>query len=439
MKIRTNIALTIAALYRDPIDSQEWGAVMARRFSGAVLGVLVWLLLAGVAFVGATPSAVAASSPTVSNLRVGQHPDKMRIVLDLDAPVAFSTFLLPDPYRVVIDLPEIRFRLPASARSRSVGQISGWRYGQFRPGTSRVVVDTKQPMVVKSAFVLPPSGAQGHRLVVDLHAADRRLFLDASAKSIRQRAALSAPRVSPPAATPTPLPKSDDRLVVVVDAGHGGIDPGAIGFSGIYEKTIALEAAHAFREALERTGRYKVVMTRKDDRFIRLRDRIAIARQVDADLFISMHADSIGDKSLRGFSVYTLSGKASDKEAEALAARENKSDIVAGIDFSDQTPEVADILIDLAQRRTMNYSARLAGYVVDEMKAETRLLKRPHRFAGFAVLKAPDVPSVLVELGFLSNRKDEARLKDPAFRHKVADGLTRAVDRYFQGVQAAFR
>ena len=160
---------------------------------------------------------------------------------------------------------------------------------------------------------------------------------------------------------------------------------------------------------------------------------------MDADLFISLHADSIGDKSLRGLSVYTLSETASDKEAEALATRENKADIIAGIDFSDQTPEVADILIDLAQRRTMNYSVRLAGYVVDEMKSETRLLKRPHRFAGFAVLKAPDVPSILVELGFLSNGQDEARLKDSAFRHKAARGLTRAVDRYFQGVQAAFR
>lgn len=228
-------------------------------------------------------------------------------------------------------------------------------------------------------------------------------------------------------------------MTIVIDAGHGGVDPGAIGGKGQHEKDIVLAAAHALKDALERTGRYKAVLTRDGDTFIRLRERIAIARRVDADLFISLHADSIGDPSLRGLSVYTLSETASDKEAEALATNENKADIIAGIDFSHQEPEVANILIDLAQRRTMNYSARLAGYVVDEIKHETKLLSRPHRFAGFAVLKAPDVPSILVELGFLSNAEDSRRLNDPAYRQRVADGLTRAVDRYFQGVQSAFR
>jgi N-acetylmuramoyl-L-alanine amidase len=224
-----------------------------------------------------------------------------------------------------------------------------------------------------------------------------------------------------------------------IDAGHGGVDPGAIGHDGVYEKSIVLAAAKALKAALEETGRYKAVLTRTDDSFIRLRERIAIARRVDADLFVSLHADSIKDSSLRGLSVYTLSENASDNEAEALATSENKADIVAGIDLSQQEPEVTNILIDLAQRRTMNYSARLAGYVVHELERETKLLTRPHRFAGFAVLKAPDVPSVLVELGFLSNREDSRRLNDPAYRRKVATGLTRAIDRYFQGVQSAFR
>lgn len=238
---------------------------------------------------------------------------------------------------------------------------------------------------------------------------------------------------------PTPLPKSDTRKTVVIDAGHGGVDPGAIGHDGTYEKTVALAAAKALKQELERTGRYKAVLTREGDTFIRLRERIAIARRVQGDLFISLHADSIGDKSLRGFSVYTLSETASDKEAAALAAKENKADIVAGVDFTEQEPEVTNILIDLAQRRTMNYSARLAGYVVKEMKGQTALLKRPHRFAGFAVLKAPDVPSILVELGFMSNKDDSKRLNDPKFRATVAKGLRRAIDRYFEGVQSAFR
>lgn len=383
--------------------------------------------------------AFAVDLPVVSNLRVGTHPDKVRIVLDMDRRVDFSIFLLPDPYRVVVDVPEVSFRLPETATNRTVGPIAGWRYGQFRAGTSRVVIDASSPVQVKSAFVLPPSGAQQYRLVIDLVQSTRDAFLADSDASIKRHVALSAPRVAAPPAAPAPLPTSDDRLTIVIDAGHGGVDPGAIGHDGAYEKDIVLAAARTLKESLEATGRYKAVLTREDDSFIRLRERIAIARRVDADLFLSLHADSIEDASLRGLSVYTLSETASDKEAEALATSENKADIVAGIDLSHQEPEVTNILIDLAQRRTMNYSARLAGYVVHEMERETKLLGRPHRFAGFAVLKAPDVPSILVELGFLSNREDNKRLQDPAYRREVAVGLTRAIDRYFQGVQAAFR
>lgn len=412
-----------------PLDSRGMGALW--------LGLLTAVFLVTSQLVA--PPTQAAGVPVVSNLRVGNHPDKVRIVLDLDQRVDFSIFLLPDPYRVVVDVPEVSFRLPDSAGSHAVGPIAGWRYGQFRPGTSRVVIDAGSPVQVKSAFVLPPSGEQKYRLVIDLAVASREVFLEESDASIQRHVALSAPRVSPPPAAPTPLPKSDDRMTIVIDAGHGGVDPGAIGENGVYEKNIVLAAAQALKDALEETGRYKAVLTRDGDNFIRLRERIAIARRVDADLFVSLHADSIKDDSLRGLSVYTLSENASDKEAEALATSENKADIVAGIDLSDQEPEVTNILIDLAQRRTMNYSARLAGYVVKEMERETKLLGRPHRFAGFAVLKAPDVPSVLVELGFLSNHEDSRRLNDPAYRRKVAAGLTRAIDRYFQGVQSAFR
>jgi len=412
---------------------------MTRR-AGSLAMMFGLLLIAVLAIAPAlAPPALGADTPVVSNLRVGQHPDKVRIVLDMDERLDFSIFLLPDPYRVVVDIAEVAFQLPDSASSRAVGPIAGWRYGQFRPGTSRVVIDAASPVQVKAAFVLPPSGAQKHRLVIDLAASSREAFLEASEASIKQHVALSGPRLRTPPAAPAPLPKSDTRMTIVIDAGHGGVDPGAIGYDGAYEKDIVLAAAKALKAALEETGRYKAVLTREDDSFIRLRERIAIARRVDADLFVSLHADSIEDASLRGLSVYTLSETASDKEAAALAANENKADIIAGIDFSHQEPEVTNILIDLAQRRTMNYSARFAGYVVGEMEKNTKLLGRPHRFAGFAVLKAPDVPSILVELGFLSNREDTRRLSDPAFRRKVAAGMTRAIDRYFQGVQAAFR
>lgn len=383
------------------------------------------------------PLATTARAATgVTDLRVGLHPDKVRFVLDLTDRIDYVIFQLPDPYRVVIDLPQVSFELPEGGDSRRVGAISGWRHGLFEPGTSRVVIDAAVPMAVKASFILPPSGGNGHRLVVDLVPTDRESFLVASNESVAKRVALRAPAIQVP--VPAPGRRDDPRRVVVIDPGHGGVDPGALGDSH-HEKEIVLAAARTLAHRLEQTGRYKVVMTRDRDVFVRLRDRIAVARKAGADLFMSLHADSIADKSLRGLSVYSLSETASDDEAAALAASENKADIIAGMDLSDQAPEVTDILIDLAQRRTKNLSARLAAYVVEEMGHFTPLLKRPHRFAGFAVLKAPDVPSVLVELGFLSNPTDHKNLHSAAFRDKIAEGLARAVDNYFQGMQAAFR
>lgn len=402
----------------------------------AAVGRFLAVFAVAITLAALSLASTARAAPGVTDLRVGLHPDKVRFVLDLTDRIDYLIFQLPDPYRVVIDLPQVSFDLPEDDNSRQVGAISGWRYGLFEPGTSRVVIDAAAPMAIKASFILPPSGDNGHRLVVDLVPTDRESFLIASNESVAKRVALRAPSIVAP--TPTPRPSDDLRPVVVIDPGHGGVDPGALGRSH-HEKEIVLEAAETLARKLEQTGRYKVVMTRDRDVFVRLRDRIAIARRAGADLFMSLHADSIGDKSLRGLSVYTLSETASDDEAAALAASENKVDIIAGIDLSDQAPEVTDILIDLAQRRTKNLSARLAAYVVEEMGDVTPLLRRPHRFAGFAVLKAPDVPSVLVELGFLSNPTDHKNLHSAAFRDKIAEGLARAVDNYFQGMQAAFR
>lgn len=403
----------------------------------AVLGRILAVFAVAIATALAlAPPALAGVG--VTDLRVGQHPDKIRFVLDLTGRVDFFVFQLPDPYRIVIDLPQVSFDLPEDGHSRRVGGISGWRYGLFEPGTSRVVIDAASPMAVKSSFILPPSGSNGHRLVLDLVPTDREAFLAASNESVAKRVALRGPSIQAPAAGPVPDRPADSRRVIVIDPGHGGVDPGALGHDH-YEKEIVLAAAKTLARRLEQTGRYKVVLTRDRDVFIRLRDRIAIARKAGADLFMSLHADSIDDRSLRGLSVYTLSENASDDEAAQLAASENKVDIIAGIDLSDQAPEVTDILIDLAQRRTKNLSARLASYVVEEMDGVTPLLKRPHRFAGFAVLKAPDVPAVLVEMGFLSNPQDYRNLGSQAFRDRIAEGLARSIDNYFQGMQSAFR
>jgi N-acetylmuramoyl-L-alanine amidase len=225
--------------------------------------------------------------------------------------------------------------------------------------------------------------------------------------------------------------KPDDVRVVVIDPGHGGVDPGALSISGVYEKNITLGVAQAVKTELEKRGRYRVVLTRDRDIFIPLRDRVKIARQAGADLFISLHADSVGNPGIRGLSVYTLSEHASDSEAAALAEKENKVDLIAGLDLSHESPEVTNILIDLTQRETMNRSASFAQGMVGELSEVTTLLSNSHRFAGFAVLKAPDVPSVLIELGYLSNKEEEPLLRQAAYRAKLAAALSRSVERYF--------
>jgi N-acetylmuramoyl-L-alanine amidase len=404
----------------------------------AIRAVVLWLAVSMVALTQPV-GAQTGNDPVISNLRVGQHPDKVRLVLDMSTDLRFTIFQLPDPYRIVLDLPQVSFELPKSARTRSVGAVGGWRYGLFEPGTSRLVIDAKEPLKVAAAFVLPPSGDFGHRLVLDLAPTDRAEFIVASKASIERRMANRAPRVSPTPAPNPPAVPGDDRRVVAIDPGHGGVDPGAIGVSKVYEKDLVLKVANALKAELESRGGYKVVLTRETDVYIQLRERIAIARRAGAEIFISLHADSIDDKGLRGLSVYTLSENASDEEAAALATSENKSDIIAGIDFSTEEPAVTDILIDLAQRRTMNLSTRLANTVVEEMGPRTRLLNRPRRSAGFAVLKAPDVPSVLIELGFLSNSKDEEALRSASKRQTLAEGLADSIDRFFSGMQSARR
>jgi N-acetylmuramoyl-L-alanine amidase len=250
--------------------------------------------------------------------------------------------------------------------------------------------------------------------------------------------------VAAPAPAPEPEAKparrrGDGRPTIVIDPGHGGVDPGAIGVSGTYEKIITLAMARDLKDHLERTGRYHVRLTRDRDVFIRLRDRISLARQYHADLFVSLHADVVKDPQIRGLSVYTLSQTASDGEAQALADKENKADLIAGIDLSHESADVANILIDLAQRETMNRSAVFASEIVEELGRETSLLGNTHRFAGFAVLKAPDVPAVLVEMGYLSNDVEERSLRQPEYRNKLSRAVTRAIDRFFLQGQKATR
>ncbi len=387
----------------------RWAAISMRW-----LAVAVVLLAAGRAWAEAAVTAVRASA----------SGERTRIVLDLSAPVEFSLFTLADPYRVVLDFPQVAWRAPPDDMTQAGGLLAGLRYGQFRPGTSRLVLDLADPALVKRATLLRPSGEYGHRLLLDLTPADRAAFL----------ATVGAPRAPPETASaPSGAARRVDRKrIVVIDAGHGGVDPGTIGPSGLYEKDLVLEYAMELKRRLLASRRYEVAMTREDDVFLSLGERVRVAQQSGGDLFISIHADSIENGEIRGGAVYTLSETASDTEAERLAARENKSDVIAGLHLDRHDTEVVSILISLAQRETMNYSARFANLLVPELERhKVRVRRKPHRFAGFRVLKAPDVPSVLVELGYLSNPKEERALRSAEGRSAVTSAIVAAIERYF--------
>ena len=373
----------------------------------------------------------ALAKPGAEAVRIGVHPEKTRFVLELTDKPSYRVFTLPDPARVVIDLPELDWQLPAEAIPSSQGLISSLRYGLFAPGTSRVVLDMTGPVGVKAVSVLPARNGPGHRLIVDIVPLDGASFRSAE----QRRPILSEtplPQVRPVALPVVPeLSKSESRPTIVIDAGHGGIDPGAIGILGTYEKNLALSYARELKRQLEQTGLYRVVLTRDRDVFIPLRDRFAIAHEVNGDLFLSLHANTVKQNHVVGGSVYTLSERASDAEAAALARKENLSDIIAGVKFAGQTEDVSKILIDLAQRETMNLSKHFANMLVKRLGEKVKLVRNTHRYAGFAVLKSPTVPSVLVEIGYISNSTEEKLLLSSRHRAKVSRAIVEAVGRYF--------
>ena len=376
------------------------------------------------------PEAMAAEA-AVTGIRLGDQANGIRVVLDITGDVEHHVFTLSDPYRVVIDLPEIEWRLPGQTLGVGGGLVRQFRYGLFKQGVSRVVLDVSGPVMVKRSFMLRPTADFGYRLVLDLEPVSAEKFtrlakIAPPTETIRQTQA-----VAPVEPKPTP---SGGKPIIVIDAGHGGIDPGTTGLSGGYEKTVTLAFALELKRQIEAAGGYRVMLTRERDIFISLRKRVEMARLNGADLFISLHADALANRRVSGAAVYTLSEKASDAEAEELAARENKSDVIAGVNLADEgyDENVANILIELAIRETMNQAAEFANLIIPELGKEISLLRKTHRYAGFRVLKAPDVPSVLIEMGYLSNPKDEARLLDANHRRHLMGAVVRAVNSFFQ-------
>lgn len=452
------------------------------HFAGLLLAVILL----------AAPDAWAKTA--VTDAKLGVETDMTRVVLDLTAETSFKVFALPDPQRVVIDLDEVDWQIPSGSKLQGRGLVAAMRYGLFKVGTSRIVLDLSSPAVVAQVTLLDKTPKLPRRLLIDLKPSDaagfqgqikRTLFAsDGSAQSApiaakgeaNQVVAMKQPAIlqegpventPPPRADPDPMTvqvaaKTADEIVVpkaesndvailvptlkpgnevlkksvkhkpliIIDAGHGGIDPGAIG-NGTMEKTITLAVAKALKKELLATGRFRVELTRDKDVYIPLRDRFKLARNDSADLFISLHADSHANSRTRGASVYTLSETASDSEAEALAAKENKSDVIAGVDLTNESKLVTGILIDLAQRETTNLSARFAKMLVKSLKKDTLMLEQSHRYAGFAVLKAPDIPSILLEMGYISSSEDQRLLTNKSHQKGLARAISRAIQSFF--------
>src|SRR5262245_11414915 len=415
--------MAVRAASLAPLSSAMIATVLGAIFGAMVPNGAMAAERAGVP----PPSARAANDfPLASEVRLGGDDAQTRLVVDLSQKIELRAFTLANPYRVVIDMPQVTFQFPPKTGEKGRGLIKAFRFGLVMQGGSRMVIDLARPARIDKAFVMEAANDQPARLVIDLAATDREAFMRTAATENRVPEARKPDRVDEH--------KGDPRPLIVLDPGHGGIDNGTRAPStGEIEKTIVLEFSLLLRDKLEKTGKYRVAMTRTDDTFVALGDRVALARSRQAALFISIHADALrrqeGDA--QGATVYTLSESPSDARAARLAEAENQADAIAGIDLSSEPKDVAGILIDLARRETKTFSQQFAQAVVNELKKSARLHQHPLKSAGFVVLKAPDVPSVLVELGYVTNKADLKSLISTEWRDRTADQIVRAVDTFF--------
>ncbi|MCH2546148.1 MAG: N-acetylmuramoyl-L-alanine amidase [Alphaproteobacteria bacterium] len=439
--------------------------------------------------------AQTATDPLVSKVDVQSSGGLDRIVLHISQAISYDAFGLSNPGRIVIDMPLLNWKAPTGLPANYNGMIlKNIRIARFNATTMRMVFDlalsaeldevsvinqgVNKPFLMVFDVVTPEYTAAANpeesEVITPAPASEPLIDTKTEQKvvsqntppeqswrksaptpaAIRNSSAIATgarpatdwaelaerasevvplPENVPFATAPVPVfrPQDTAKRVVVIDAGHGGRDPGATGVKGTKEKEVTLYYAKALRDALLSTGRYDVELTRDYDTYVMLRERLAMGRRAKGDIFISVHADAAENHSTRGLSIYTLSETASDKEAAALATRENKVDIIYGMNLSSEHKDVTEILIDLAQRETKNKSTKLAEILLEALGKKVKLLPNTHRYAGFAVLKAPDVPSVLIELGFLSNRKDEALITSSNYRKELVSALVLGIDNYF--------
>lgn len=399
------------------------------RLIAAVLAIVSCILLLTLypARIALADEADASGSIVAIDVEIEADAQETRLVFKLNGPLEGRALHTGSPERVIIDLPRVNFQLPAD-QARTGGLISHFRYGLFARDRSRIVIDLAEPALAGSLSSQARETDGAHFFTITLRPVDPEGFAEAVARDSQDLAETAARN----GAVAAQIGELDDRPVIVVDPGHGGVDPGAVASGGVTEKEIVLAFGLRLRERLEEKGRYQVIMTREEDVFVSLADRVRIAREAQADLFISIHADSISSApQVSGLTVYTGSEQASDAESARLAERENRADAAAGIEEERIDTGVGDILMDLTRRETRGFSHGFARYLVEEMESVARLNRNPLRQAGFRVLRAPDVPSVLVELGYLSSRRDIDLLRSPEWRDKTTQSMAEAIGVYF--------
>lgn len=410
-----------------------WEPMPVRAARWALFG----LLFAGAAWAAKPPATIAGadSFPVATDVRLGGDEAQTRFIMDLDRKIELRAFTLADPYRLVVDIPQVKFQLPPHSGESGRGLIRAFRFGLVMPGGSRMVFDLTKPVRVDKAFVMDAVDGAPARLVIDLQPTDRESFLRKI--SLEEKVV----RSETPAVNAAPAVIADPRPLVVIDPGHGGLDTGTRAATGECEKDIVLEFAKTLRDSIEKSGKYRVLMTRTDDTFVPLADRVQIARKAGAALFVSIHADYLSRREgdADGATIYTLSDTPSDPQAARVAEEENRADVIAGVDLKDEPADVAGILLDLAQRETKTFSMQFAHKLVSELKGTTRLHKDPVRSAGFRVLRAPDVPSVLIELGYVSNKQDLQSLNSDPWRDHTANAIAAAIGDFFAAHVAGTR
>ena len=395
---------------------------------------LVGLILCFLAVV-VSSNGMAVTGPELSatGISISGDGSETRVEIQFNGDPQFQTRLLSGPHRLIIDLPQTLFAFEGN-KIPETSLISTFRAGLMHESRSRMIFGIKGPFALSNlesrlsadgvhqvlGFVVKPAPEEAFR-----QSLSDQMVMTASTTTDKGDRVVQR--------------QEDDQYTIIIDPGHGGIDSGATGIKGTAEKDVTLGFAKDLKAALLGMKGIKVFLTREDDRFIALDERVRIARQLGGDLFLSIHADSISDKRLRGATVYTLSDKASDEVAQAVAQNENLADAIGGVDVPVDDHVVADILIDLTRRETMQFSVGFARHLVDLLKDKTHLINNSHRSAGFRVLKAHDMPSVLLELGYLSNEADETQIADESWRKSIAGEVAKAISMQVQMAQSALR